>query len=180
MAKKLARSQMEREGHEINMTYNILTSSVNKWFKDKIYENDRCFLLEDNSEIETIRQIQLSEVEKYTAFDMIASIEAMFKIDYCIRCENKLRDDLSRDFREIYKIAAQRVSLQKDILTIWLKYNPGNSLLKELNTIFQYRHWIAHGRYWRFNTQISRKYDFKYLYTLYTQLKNNLIFSQQP
>jgi hypothetical protein len=173
MAKRLSRSHMEREGSDINHTHRILINSVNNWFNDKKYSLDIYFFHKSWSEIEQIRITQLSEVEKYTVFDITASIEAMFRIDYNIRCEEKLRDDLSKDFRKTYKTIKNKVRLQEDILAVWRKYNPQNRILNELRTIFQYRHWITHGRYWRINDYLSRKYDFNYLYMIYMQIKRS-------
>jgi len=35
-------------------------------------------------------------------------------------------------------------------------------LISELRSVFKFRHWLAHGRFW----QIGRKYDFQTLYLL--------------
>jgi mRNA-degrading endonuclease RelE of RelBE toxin-antitoxin system len=97
----------------------------------------------------------------------------MFIIDYHSRCEKKLKDDLSKDFRKIYKKTTNiRVDFKEHILDTWSKHNPGNPLLNELNSLFLYRHWIAHGRYWlpKINTL---KYDFNYLYLIALQIKTN-------
>jgi hypothetical protein len=174
MTKKNSRSFNERDPDEIKQTYRILVGSINTWFQTKKYLSDEYFLFKTGIEIEQMKNIQLNEVERYTSFDIIASIEAMFVIDYYRRCEKKLKDDLSRDFRVMHKKVEKkgRVEFKKHILDIWIKYNPHNELLKELNTIFKYRHWIAHGRYWLLKIN-SSKYDFQYLYMICSQIKDN-------
>ena len=170
MAKKLSRSFNERDVEEINQTYKILTKSILSFFQDKKYYSDDIFLLKSYDEVEQLKTAQLNEVENYTSFDVLASIEAMFTIDYYQRCENKLKDDLSREFRKKYKIN-KRIDFN-DILATWSNFNPNNRLLNELKAIFQYRHWLAHGRYWRLKINVS-KFDFQYLYILCLSIKNS-------
>jgi hypothetical protein len=179
MTKRISRSFNERTPDEIAQTHRILVGSVNTWFQTKKYLADEYFLLKSDTEVDQIKNIQLTEVEKYTSFDIMASIEAMFIIDYHRRCEEKLKDDVSRDFRAIYKKVEKkgRVEFKEHILDIWIKYNPNNELLKELNTIFKYRHWIAHGRYWLLKMNPS-KYDFQYLHVLCSQIKDNFGFQK--
>jgi hypothetical protein len=131
--------------------------------------NNRIFLNKNSNEIDQIKNNEISEIEKYTSFDIMTLIEAMFRIDYCYRSENKLKDDLSRDFRAIYKIHARKASLAEHILAAWEKYNPDIYIFREINAVFKYRHWLAHGRYWLLRTNASR-FDFKYLYAVYLQI----------
>jgi hypothetical protein len=64
----------------------------------------------------------------------------MFIIDYHNRCEKRLKDDVAKDFRKISRRITNKVDFQEDILKTWVKHNPRNSLLNELNSIFLYRH----------------------------------------
>lgn len=172
MVKKISRSFMERSIEQINQTYFTLNTSVGISFKDQSFLEEDLFQLKSSSEIEAIRNAELQEIERYTSFDVISSIEAMFKIDYFCRCENKLKDDLSRDFRKVYKKYEKKVILKDHILNTWSKYNPSNSLLNELNSIFKYRHWIAHGRYWLLKVNSSR-FDFNYLLTIAQTIRDD-------
>ena len=45
------------------------------------------------------------------------------------------------------------------------------NLIKQVNDAFQYRNWLAHGRYWELNLSLSR-YDY---YTVYDLLNLFLI-----
>ncbi|MBN2604555.1 MAG: hypothetical protein JXR62_01870 [Bacilli bacterium] len=175
MVKKLSRSYAERTLDQINQTYYTLSKSLTISFSNEDFLNEDIFLLKSHSEIEDIRSEEMIEIERYTSFDILSSIEAMFKVDYFYRCENKLRDELSRDFREIYKIHKKKVSLKDHILPTWTKYNPSQLILNELNSIFKYRHWIAHGRYWLLRVNVS-KYDFNYLMTIAQTLENSIGF----
>src|SRR5271166_1957517 len=54
---------------------------------------------------------------------ILTSIDAAFKRDYRFRCENKLKDDLSRAFRAIHKRKPdyQNVNLEKVIFDAWTR-----------------------------------------------------------
>ncbi|GHT83012.1 hypothetical protein FACS1894137_03090 [Spirochaetia bacterium] len=141
MPKRLSRYSRERNFRQIYYTHDILTQSINISFNDRSFRT-AYFLLKSNEEIEQIKKNEIYEIERYTCFDLISSIEAMFRIDFYYRCENKLRDDLSRDFRTIYKWHEKNIKLVDHIFHTWKKYNPNNpnkKLLEELNTIFQYK-----------------------------------------
>jgi len=123
--------------------------------------------------IEDIKASVVNEIEKYTSFDVISSIEAMFRIDYSTRCEKKLKDEISREFRRIYKKYENKANFEEHILKTWQNYIADTRLLNELRAIFQYRNWLAHGRYWLLKVNIN-KYDFDYLYMIALKIRKNL------
>jgi hypothetical protein len=173
MANRISRSYQERSIEQINWTYKILIGSVDLSFSNKRFLQNTIFYLKSSSELDEIKRSEMNEIERYTSFDIISSIEAMFKIDYCYRCEKRLKDDLSRDFRRIYKRYENRVDFKEHILAIWAKYNPQNTLMNDLFAIQKYRNWLAHGRYWLLKANTS-KYDFKYLNLIARQVALNL------
>lgn len=86
-------------------------------------------------------------------------------MDYRYRCKRKLKDKLSRRFRQIYKSHAERVQLDEDILEGWAEDSTApRQLISELRGAFHFRHWLAHGRYWE--PKLGRKYDYNYLFLL--------------
>jgi hypothetical protein len=96
---------------------------------------------------------------------MLTSIEAAFQLDYQYRCQKKLKDGLSRSFREIRKQKPDYVSLEKDIFDAWSTHSStAHSLIGELRSAFRFRNWLAHGRYW--TPKLGRNYDFESLYLL--------------
>ena len=100
----------------------------------------------------------ISELEKNISFNILSALEASFRIDYLIRTRTKYKDDLSREFRELYKSKEKDVSLEQDILTIWKQEYPSfKSIVSEYIGALNYRHWLAHGRYWV--PKLGRKYD---------------------
>jgi hypothetical protein len=59
---------------------------------------------------------------------------------------------VTSQFREAYKKAQEekrRVRLDEEILEIWLdQENSPRNLIEEFRAALNYRHWLAHGRYW--------------------------------
>jgi hypothetical protein len=95
----------------------------------------------------------------------LATIEASFRLDYEIRCQKKLKDNLSRALREIYKVRQEQASLNEDIFEAWRLYTPSSkTLISELRGAFKLRHWLAHGRYW--HPKFGRTFDFDFIYDL--------------
>jgi hypothetical protein len=99
--------------------------------------------------VEEVRGTVLAEHDHNSALSVLACVEAALRMDYLKRCYDKKRDDISRSFREIYKARAERARLDDDILASWRdKSSIPKVLIGELIGAFNYRHWLAHGRYW--------------------------------
>jgi len=116
---------------------------------------------------------RIDELERTSSLTLLSSFEAKLRIDYLKRCYQKGKDDLSKDFRTIYKQKFHRASLEEDILETWKQHYPENKLLiSELLGALKYRHWLAHGRYWK--PKLGRKYDYYYIYYLIEQTYQKL------
>jgi hypothetical protein len=121
-------------------------------------------------EIQEELDARLEETDQRSAFFILTSLEAIFKIDYEFRCRMKMKDDLSRKFREMYKRQEMRVSLEEDIFESWKEHEPqARNLISEVKGAFKFRHWMAHGKYGarRFGRQ---KYDFALLFSIARRL----------
>ena len=131
---------------------------------DYWFINDR-FLDYSINEIEQELQARLDELDRLTSFSILSSLEASFRMDYLIRCNQKKKDTLSRKMREIYQVKGSRASLEDDILMLWKEVYPEYKIfISEVITAFKYRHWLAHGRYWE--PKLGRIYDYYSLYDL--------------
>jgi hypothetical protein len=116
-------------------------------------------------EVEEIMGLRLTEHSHLTAFSVLAAIEAAFRIDYLQRCDKRKKDELSRAFLKLYAAKGVRASLKNDILQGWKdKSNVPDHIIGDLNGAFNYRDWLAHGRYWKPN--LGRKYDYESVYLL--------------
>lgn len=91
----------------------------------------------------------LEETDIRSSLALLTLIEAAFQLDYQYRCRKRLKDDLSRAFRILYKEKPDYVRLEQDIFDAWGKHATGvHLLIGDLRGAFKFRHWIAHGRYW--------------------------------
>ncbi|MFT0891026.1 hypothetical protein [Pseudochelatococcus sp. G4_1912] len=93
---------------------------------------------------------RLYEADVRSALVVLARAEAAFRTDYMERGRSKLSDNVSIDFRRIYKARKKRARFENDILNTWSKHlsYPEKEHLGKLRGMFKFRHWIAHGRYW--------------------------------
>src|ERR1017187_7540771 len=92
---------------------------------------------------------RLDESDVRSAFVVLTSLEASFRVDFDFRCRRRLKDDLSAHFRTVRKARKEAVRLDEDILEGWRRYTSASSvLIGNLRGAFKFRHWLAHGRYW--------------------------------
>ncbi len=96
--------------------------------------------------------------------NLLAALEAAFRVDFLQRCYKKGKDPVSREFRKLYASEGIYVSLEEDIFQVWKqKSSVPSSVISQLKGAFKYRHWLAHGRYW---VPKFRQYDYHDIYTL--------------
>ena len=119
------------------------------------------------SDASDVLKERVTETGLRSSLAVLSSLEAVFRIDYLVRCQDRLKDDLSRDFRELHKQSAARVRLDEDILELWSLHYPAlRGRIGEFRGALKFRHWLAHGRYWI--PKLGRKYDFADIYLLAT------------
>ena len=125
------------------------------------------------AEVEQERDQRLEDLDKNSAFNVLAALEASFKMDFHTRCDNREKDDLSRFFRNLRKKRGDKISLEKDIFEVWLThFSAKKSIISDLKAAFRYRNWLAHGRY-RI-PKIGKNYDFPSLYLLAQEVDQEL------
>jgi hypothetical protein len=72
---------------------------------------------------------RVAELDRNTTMNLLAAVEAAFRIDYLQRCYQKKRDAISRQFREIYKKKEARAGLEEDIFEVWKNNTVGSAKL---------------------------------------------------
>ena len=166
------------ENQELSEIFTYYSTSLEslKYYRKGITSNDVVdsnYIGYTNQELMKSFENYISELEKNISFSILSALEATFKIDYIIRTSKKHKDDLSRKLRELYKIKENNVSLEQDILTIWKQEYPGfKSIISEYIGALNYRHWLAHGRYWR--PKLGREYDLSTITTIVNRVYANL------
>jgi hypothetical protein len=104
-------------------------------------------------EITSELESRLLEEDVRSMLAVLTSLEAHFRADFNLRCRQRLKDDLSRHFRQIERARGDRVRLDEDILEGWGTYASATPisigvLIGRLRGALKLRHWLAHGRYW--------------------------------
>lgn len=103
---------------------------------------------------------RIHETDMRSALAVMTYIEAVFRLDYKWRRDAKRSDSVSIAFR---KHRRMNVRLDEDIWETWKGIHPATGpLISQLRSVFRFRHWLAHGRYWH----SGQKYDFQTLYGL--------------
>jgi hypothetical protein len=103
----------------------------------------------------------LEEISDYykVTLSLLSAIEASLRIDYLNRVYRREKDNLSRIFRKIHQKKGNKASLEEDILSSWKTCHPEyKNIFSDILGALKYRHWLAHGRYWR--PKFGRQYDF--------------------
>ncbi len=141
-----------------------VVSSLRNYFGGATHLYSR-FIGYSSAEISNELALRLQETDLRSALAVMARIEAMFRIDYECRCQKRLKDNVSRAFRELRKSRHKRVRLDEDIFEVWLSHSfVERWIIGELRGAFKFRHWLAHGRYWV--PKLGKKYDFTGIYLL--------------
>lgn len=171
MLKKVSLSSQNLSLSEINSYYVDSKRALKIYFSSHSFDFYSRFANYTTNEIEAELQARLDELDRLTSFSILSALEASFRIDYLKRCEQQKEDELSRNMREIYQQKGSRASLEKNILRLWKNSYPEyKNLISKVIDAFQYRHWLAHGRYW----EPSRRYDYYSLYDLAYEMENLL------
>jgi len=148
---------------EIAEYHTDVVSSLKLYFSQVLQVSANDVRVRD--EIASRLTARLEETDHRSAFFILTSLEAAFRVDYQCRCEKRLKDDLSKAFRAIWKSRQTRVSLDEDIFEAWKEHSSGSRrLIGELRSAFNFRHWLAHGSYWV--PKFGRTYDFNFVYSL--------------
>jgi hypothetical protein len=106
------------------------------------------------SEMDDVKKKRLEELEYQSCLALLAAIEALFRVDYNNRVAYRFRDAVSRDFRALDKKVRRRKAprpwFSAELLAVWKKHLTGNArqCIIQVENAFNYRHWLAHGRYW--------------------------------
>ena len=163
---KLSKSKQHLDIADIAEMFSYREYSLRLYFSN--YNPEYLSTFTGLTPIEVIDELnyQISEIERDACLNLLAAIEALFRLDYAIRCEEKDKTELSRQFRELFAEYQYRLPLEDSLFEVWKK-EPSikRSIISNLKSAFKYRHWLAHGRYWTLKAG-RPKYDFYDLYLL--------------
>jgi hypothetical protein len=117
----------------------------------------------------------VSELDLTHSLVLLAAIEALFRVDFERRCSLRLKDDLSRTFRDWKRSRGNRIRFEEDLLEAWKKQGGlSSNLVSDIRGAMKLRHWLAHGRYWTLKS--GRQYDFEGIAALAEALEESRYF----
>ena len=106
-------------------------------------------------EVKTKREKLLKELSIECGMMLMSAVEAAFRSDFVLRCRKSRKEQIDRDFKKVLNGVNElyKVRIKEDLIDRWAEDYPANkhnfSLLKNR---FDYRNWVAHGRFWnKFN-----------------------------
>ncbi len=173
MVKRFSKSNLQLSDEEIANSLNYRKKGLRFLFSEQNPKYELEFVGYSKSEVNNELQKQIEEVEKDACLNILACIEAKFRLDYVLRCENRFKDSISQRFRELYAESQYRISFEDGILEEWKNYSKeSKKYISIIKGAFKYRHWLAHGRYWTYKSTI---YDFSSLYQLSNQIDSFLL-----
>lgn len=121
------------------------------------------------NEVRDALESSLAELDNTSSMSVMSAIEAALRVDYLSRAYDRRRDPLSRAMREVHRIKGGRASLEDDLIPQWREYSAvPRVLLSHTVSAFRFRHWIAHGRYWK--PKLGAKYDYVTVYAIAEEL----------
>jgi hypothetical protein len=124
-----------------------------------------CTPREFDERLTALRFDRIEETEIRSTLALLAAVEAALRIDYLLRVNRRAKDDLSRAFRTLFKEKQERALFDEDLLGFWANHHPElKRYLSELRAALRFRHWLAHGRYWRRPT--NGRFDYLSIYFL--------------
>lgn len=99
-------------------------------------------------EVEEFFDTQRGQLELLTMFEILATTEAVLRIEVRTRVAARKKDPLSRRLRKLYKTKSDRIRLDEDILFAMKEEGVSASAISAFRGALNLRHWLAHGRHW--------------------------------
>ena len=80
-------------------------------------------------EVEELFVEQAGSLELLTMFELLATAEAILRIEFGARVKARRKDDLSRRFRAAYKLRGEKIRLDEDILAALKEAGVGSTIM---------------------------------------------------
>ena len=78
-------------------------------------------------------------------FELLATTEAILRIEFDARVKGRRKDSLSRRFRDAHKLRGEKIRLDDDILAA---LKEAGVEVGDFRGTLRLRDWLAHGRHW--------------------------------
>jgi len=134
----------------IGDSYANVLHSINSGAIMRLRPHEQQFIGFMPMEVEKYFASQRSQLETLTMFELLATTEAVLRIEVETR---RKKDSLSKRFRRLNKTKGNKIRLDEDIL-VALK-DEGISVY-DFSGDLRLRDWLAHGRHW--HPKLGRQY----------------------
>ncbi len=177
MGRRLSRSHQEQDIEFVAKQRRLQLMGLVLYFSKQNPSLNAEYMGYTQAQLDAELQNCLSEVNLQASIALLSALEAIFRIDFAVRCEQRYKDNLSVHFRSIFKKKRYQVHFEDDIIAGWQAHTVGaNPLLNELRQANKFRHWLAHGRYWIIKADVNR-FTFDYIYHLAQSSEASLGFN---
>ncbi len=122
------------------------------------------------------KQAVTRELSYVCSMCVMAYIESLFRIDSYIRVKHRYKGQLTGRIKTLLqdKDSIPRLRFET-LLDAWEEeYADEKDLFRDINRSFKFRHWIAHGRYWKLDDNIDKHFDFPTIFMLAQHTKEKL------
>ena len=92
-------------------------------------------------------EAQKRHLDLLCMLDLLTTTEAILRVDFWKRVEQKKKDPLSRRYRELSR-RKRSLRLDDDILEALKDAGVRPQSISDFRGALKLRHWLAHGRYW--------------------------------
>lgn len=130
------------------------------------------FLGSNESEVDQSFENQRMELELLTMLVLLTTAEAILRIDFHKRVQNRLKDPLSRKYREIWRTRKDKVRLVQDLLEAVKEEVHQPSVVSDFRSALKLRDWLAHGRHW--HPKLGRNYSPGHVFDISRAIVNAL------
>lgn len=186
MPKKVHKFQFashNRSLEEIKSYYDkVLDSLERQYSRDTNVDYDIIFA--NRSEEDVVAELDnlKEELSMEGAFELLAYLEKDFRTDCHIRCTRRYKDELSKSFKNVYKSVGKiqyKIGFLDVIVAGWkevfLEPDPHNQdvldMFSQINDLFNFRNWMAHGRYWEYPYNRG-KHNFDAIWIMVNEVEN--------
>jgi hypothetical protein len=108
--------------------------------KSRFYRNDRGIF---DEALEELRD----ELDHQVVLTLMASAEAMLRLDFAIRVDDPSKMPVHARFRILKARFDDKVPLE-EILDVWKEVAGASHEAGKFKQLYKRRHWLGHGRYW--------------------------------
>jgi hypothetical protein len=126
-----------------------------------------------HDELKDLFHLYLRELNEVASLTMIASAEAVLRLDFEQRVSKRRKDKISLEFRDIRRRRGMRIRLNEDILGAWaVAGGVAKSTIGDFRGLLNLRDWLAHGRYWA--PKLGQQYDAQGVFSVSNRLLSKL------